>query len=87
MGTIVLGDLNVHNERCLRHSGASSVERTAMKAACDEAGLKQIATMPTKSKHLLDLVFTNITSARATVPAAIANHKMATAHLTFNAPE
>ena len=60
MGTIVLGDDNVHNERWLRHSNANSVEGLALKAACDETGLKQIVTQPKREEHLLDLVLTNM---------------------------
>jgi hypothetical protein len=60
LGTIVMGDLNVHNARWLTHSSANSVEGTALKAACDEAGLKQIVKTPTREGHLLDVVLTNI---------------------------
>ena len=72
LGTIVLGDLNVHNERWLRHSNANNAEGTALKAACDETGLKQIVTQPTREEHLLDLVLTNMPDAKATVSRAIA---------------
>ena len=87
MGTIVVGDLNVHNERWLRHSNSNSAEGTAMKAACDEVGLKQIVRAPTREQHLLDLVLTNIPGATATVLPAIADHKLVTAELTFKVPE
>ena len=87
MGTIVLGDLNVHNERWLQHSNSNSAEGTAMKAACDEVGLKQIVRAPTREEHLLDLVLTNIPGATATVLPAIADHKLVTAELTFKVPE
>ena len=48
LGTIVLGDINVHNKSWLRHSSATSAEGTAWKVACDDAGLKQIVRTPTR---------------------------------------
>ena len=87
LGTIVLGDTNVHNTLWLRHSIANSVEGTALKAACDEAGLKQLVRTPTREGHLLDLVLTNIPGARASVLPAITDHKIVKAELTFKVPE
>ena len=87
LGTIVMGDLNVHNARWLTHSSANSVEGTALKAACDEAGLKQIVKTPTREGHLLDLVLTNIPGTRASVLPAITDHKLVTAVLNLKAPE
>ena len=87
MGTIVVGHLNVHNERWLRHSSSNSAEGTAIKTACDEVGLKQIVRAPTREQHFLDLVLINIPGATATVLPAIADHKLVTAELTFKVPE
>jgi hypothetical protein len=87
LGTIVLGDLNVHHQRWLRHSSETNTEGIALKAACDEVGLTQKITQPTREEHLLDLVLTNIPNTRATVSPAIADHRLVTAELAFKVPE
>ena len=58
-----------------------------MKGACDEVGPTQQVTLPTREKHLLDLVLTNIPNTRATVSPAIADHRLVTAELAFKVPE
>ena len=87
LGTIVLGDLNVHNQRWLRHSSETNAEGIELKAACDEVGLTQKVTQPTREEHLLDLVLTNIPGTRVTVSPAIADHRLVTAELAFKVPE
>ena len=84
---IVLGDMNVHNTQWLRHSRANSVEGTALKAACNDAGLKQTITTLTLENHRLDLVFINIPGASASVLPGLTDHKMVNAELTFKIPE
>ena len=87
LGTIVLGDLNVHNKRWLRHASANTTEGAALKQACDEAGLTQKVRKPTRNEHLLDLVLTNITGTTTKVAPRIADHKLVTAELVFKVPE
>ena len=87
LGTIVLGDLNVHNKRWLRHSSANTTEGAALKQACDEAGLTQKVRKPTRNEHLLDLVLTNIPGTTTKVAPGIADHKLVTAELVFKVPE
>ena len=82
LGTIVLGDMNVHNTRRLRHSRANSVEGSALKAACDDAALQQIVKTRTLENHLLDLVLTDMSGSSASVLPAITNHKVVKAELS-----
>ena len=82
----MLGDLNVHNKLWLRHSSGNTVEGTALKQVCDEAGLTQKVTKPTRDEHLLDLVLTDIPGTTTKVSAGIADHKIVTAELKFKVP-
>ena len=87
LGTIVLGDLNVHNKLWLRHSSGNTVEGKALKRVCDEAGLTQKVTKPTRDEHLLDLALTDVPGTTTKVSAGIADHKIVTAELKFKVPE
>ena len=66
-------------------ASGNTAERTALKQACDEAGLTQKRTKPTRDEHLhiLDLVVT-IPGTTTNVPAGIADHTIVTAELKFN---
>ena len=57
------------------------------KQVCDEAGLTQKVTKPSKDEHLLDLVLTDIPGTTTQVSAGIADHKIVTAELKFKVPE
>ena len=87
LGSIILGDLNVHNRQWLKHSSHNSAEGRALQDACDDIGLRQIVTKPTREDHLLDLVLTNISGARTNVLPCIADHKLVVTELPFNVPE
>ena len=87
LGSIILGDLNVHNRQWLKHSSHNSAEGRALQDACDDIGLRQIVTKPTREDHLLDLVLTNISGARTNVLPCIADHKLVVAELPFKVPE
>ena len=50
LSKIVLGYLNVHNKRWLRHSIADSTEGAAPKQVFDEAGLTQTVATPTRGE-------------------------------------
>ena len=54
LGTIILGDMNVHHTRWLRHSARTSTEGVALKDFCDASGLRQVVRAPTRGDHLLD---------------------------------
>ena len=41
IGTIIIGDLNVHSTRWLRHSTTNSAANTLLQNLCNEMGLKQ----------------------------------------------
>ncbi len=87
LGSIVLGDINVHNRQWLKHSSHNSAEGIALRDACGNMGLQQKVTKPTREEHLLDLVLTNLPGAKAQTMPSIADHKLVMAELPFKAPE
>ena len=61
VGVLPIGNLNVHSAKWLRHSSGETVEANRLRAVCEELGLKQRVTAPTRkdisgSDYLLDLV-------------------------------
>ena len=74
IGTLVVGDLNVHNIRWLRYSTRNSSEGIAMQGAAAQLGLRQIVDAPTRGPNLLDLVLTDIEKTSAVVLGCVADH-------------
>ena len=61
VATIMVGDMNVHHARWLRHSSGVSVEGTSLFRFCSANGLKQWVVDPThKDGHLLDLIISDL---------------------------
>ena len=61
VGTVIAGDLNVHSQRWLTHSAAETTpEGTALCSFCDAYGFEEKVQKPTRGKHLLDLVLTDL---------------------------
>ena len=60
IGTIILGDMNVHHQPWLQFSNGSSPEGQALFKFCVERGFIQRVHEPTRNKYLLDLVLTDL---------------------------
>ena len=60
VGTILLGDINVHHRKWLRFSNDNTTIGERLHDICHEAGLKQVVNEPTRGDYLLDLVLTDI---------------------------
>ena len=57
---IMVGDMNVHHSRWLRHSAGISVEGISLYRFCSANSFKQLAKGPThKNGHVLDLVISD----------------------------
>ena len=56
IGFIILGDLNVHHIRWLRHSNGTSREGILLKSVCDDFELKQLINEPTREGYFIRLV-------------------------------
>ena len=86
LGTLLIGDLNLHSKRWLFHSASNSKEGELMRDLTLKAGLRQIVRGPTRGAHLLDLAVTDIESASATVAAQIADHSIVITKLNLTLP-
>ena len=75
LGTIVVGDLNVHHIRWLRFSSRNSAEGELLRDICDSVGLRQLVREPTRGDNLLDLALTDVDEVRCKVVSKIADHK------------
>ena len=55
VGTIIVGDLNIHQVKWLRYSDGNSPEGEEMANFCMEFGFSEYTRAPTREKYLLDL--------------------------------
>lgn len=87
LGTLICGDMNVHQRKWLRHSSSNSKEGELLQQKCQELGLEQIVHEPTRGNYLLDLALTDIPEAKATVLPAIADHRVVQIQLDLTVPK
>ena len=87
VATIMIGDINVHHTRWLRHSTSVSVEGTAMFRFCAAHGLKQQVKEPTREANLLDLVISDLKAKRVDVLSTISDHNIVWAEFDLGVPE
>ena len=59
-GRIIVGDMNVHNERWLKFSKGESPEGLELESVCAAHGLKQHVKSATRDEYLLDLVLSDL---------------------------
>ncbi len=77
IGTILLGDLNLHHQRWLRFSRDNTTLGNRMWHISQDAGLKQPVKEPTRNKYLLDLVLSDMPELlTVTVLPEISDHKV-----------
>ena len=76
IGTLVVGDLNVHNTSWLTHSSGTSPEGKLLRGVARGFGLTQLVDKPTRGRYLLDLVLTDIENASVEVLPRIADHSL-----------
>ena len=62
VGTIIIGDMNVHNKGWLKHSSRNTPEGRLLASFCTNHGFKQLVRRPTRGSYLLDLVLSNLTN-------------------------
>ena len=86
VGTIIIGDINVHCKRWLRHSHSNSAEGECLYNVCSEMGLKQLIREPTRDDYLLDLVMTDIPNVACETGSKIADHRYVIARFTGRVP-
>ena len=76
MGTLVIGDMNVHHERWLVFSNGTSAEGRALRNAATEHGLEQHVKVPTRREYLLDLCLSDMQNVQCSVLPKIADHSI-----------
>ena len=86
LGTLLVGDLNLHLKRWLVHSANNTKEGELMRDICLKTGLRQMVREPTRGDHLLDLVVTDIESTSVFITSQIADHCVITARLNLSIP-
>lgn len=75
IGTVLVGDINVHYRRWLRYSNGNTMQGKLMYDICTDFGLIQGVHEPTRGDYLLDLVMSDMLSmASVKVLAPIADH-------------
>ena len=74
-GIVLMGDLNIHHQRWLRHSNANTSIGAEMKCYCDFHGMFQLVKEPTRNEYLLDLAITDMMGSSAKVLPKIADHQ------------
>jgi hypothetical protein len=84
MGTILMGDMNVHHLQWLRYSTRNSIEGEALRQFCAQNGMKQLVREPTRGPNLLDLLITDIDGVSCKVAPAVADHKAVIAQLKLS---
>ena len=87
IGTLLVGDLNLHCRRWLIHSAGNTCEGEMMRDECLKNGFRQLVREPTRGDHLLDLSITDIESAHASVSGKIADHAVVTTELNLTLPQ
>jgi hypothetical protein len=86
LGSILVGDLNVHQRSWLTFSLRDTPEGGLLFAVAQEEGLAQLVKEPTREGNLLDLVLTDM-EACCTVLPKICDHKVVSTKLKFSIPE
>ena len=87
LGTLLMGDLNLHCRRWLTYSDGNTREGEMMRDICLKNGLRQLVREPTRCENLLDLVLTDIESASVSVTSKIADHSVVTTRLNLTLPQ
>ena len=87
VGTIAIGDMNVHAKQWLRWSAGESREGTALFRSCQKLCAQQVVREPTREQYLLDLVIANIDGVKAKVIPGISDHEIVICTVKLSMPE
>ena len=87
MGTVVIGDMNVHHLYWLKYSRGTSPAGRKLYAFCGANNFEERVKQPTHDGNLLDLVLTDMPAhVTATVHPKLADHAFVVAKLSFDVP-
>ena len=84
MGTIIIGDMNVHEKQWFNFSTSSSPEGRCLRSICGKHNLVECVRAPTRGRNLLDLFLTDLPHLATTkVHAGVSDHFMVHAQMNF----
>lgn len=87
IGTIIAGDMNVHNRPWLRHSRGNTPEGRELFNVCTGSSLVECVQQPTRGPYLLDLVLSDLDHLiTAEVAAGVSDHSLVFCRLAFSMP-
>ncbi len=85
--TIIMGDMNVHEESWLRHSDGSSEEGRELHTFSVVTGLEERVSAPTRGENLLDLVLSDLAGdLKCSVVPGVSDHNAVLGAITFGVP-
>jgi len=87
IGSIVVGDLNVHHVQWLYHSTGVTTEGKLLHKVCLQHGLRQLVKEPTRINNLLDLVLTDLDDVNSVVLPQIGDHSAVLTTVKLATPE
>jgi hypothetical protein len=87
MGTIIVGDMNIHHKKWLWRSSRNSAEGDELLRFCTDAGLQQLVREPTRDQYLLDLVLSDVVAMKCKVLPKIADHCLVHSHFNITVPK
>ena len=87
VGTLVVGDLNIHQKSWLTHSSRNTPEGRLLAGICNSNGLAQLVRCPTRGKYLLDLVLSDLSRPPTTkVLQKISDHNAVLVSVNLRVP-
>ena len=88
LGTVLVGDCNVHHTRWLCYSTGTTPEGKALYNFCTAHGLEERVRRPTREENLLDLVLTDLHGeVQCSVHPKLADHQVVLAKVQLNLPK
>ena len=87
IGTIIVGDLNIHHRKWLRKSARNTAEGEELRQFCVDFGMQQKVRKATREKYTLDLVITDVDGVKSKVLPPISDHSLVLAELDLEVPE
>jgi hypothetical protein len=87
IGTIIMGDLNVHQQRWLTFSSDNSPEGDCLQNFCADYGFTERVRAPTRGDYILDLLLTDLhVDIRVQVLPGVSDHSMVKAIFDMSIP-
>jgi hypothetical protein len=86
IGTVLLGDVNIHHRKWLRWSARNSAEGEELRSFCVENGFRQLVHGPTRGEYLLDLVMSDCDGVKCQVLPRIADHSAVFVQMNLPVP-